>query len=206
MKKLLLLLFLIPNLLFAETSINDSYQKGLTAARNNNFILAKKLFEPLAINGHLGAQFNLSGVYEELGDLKEAFVWLEKAAEQGHPRAQNNLGSSYQHGKLFGTKKNLYSVEKNITKAIKWYGMAVKQGHITSMFSMAFLCESKNEFDLSVEFFQMAADESSKYNLTEKQLIFYSKLKSILSKNANNKQKVQMIKNDLFPASASSPY
>ena len=192
MKKLLLLLFLIPNLLFAETSINDEYQKGLTAARNNNFILAKKILLPLAINGHLGAKFNLSGVYEGLGDDKEAFFWLEKAGEHGHPRAQNNLGNAYQSGE---------GVEKNYKKAIEWYGMAIRQGHVTSMISMALLCDSKNEFDLSVEFFQMAAVESSKYDLTENQLLFYSKLKSILSKNVNNKQKIQTIKNDLFPAS-----
>ena len=201
MKKYLLLALLIPalltNLVLAETSINDDYQKGLTAAKNDNFILAKKILQPLAINGHLGAKFNLSGVYKELGDEKEAFFWLEKAGKHGHPRAQNNLGNAYQFGE---------GVEKNLTKAIEWYGMAMKQGHIPSMFNLALICESKNQFNLSLEFFQMAAIESSKYNLTENQLIFFSKLKSMLSEKVNSKEKVRTIKNDLFLASASSPY
>ena len=51
---------------------------------------------------------------------REAFKWIEKAAEQGYAVAQNALGDLYDNG---------IGVEKNSLEAFKWYKKAAAQGH-----------------------------------------------------------------------------
>jgi TPR repeat protein len=47
-----------------------------------------------------------------------------KAAKQGDPLSQHNLGYCYENGE---------GVEKDIKKAIEWYQKAAKQGHEDSI-------------------------------------------------------------------------
>jgi len=49
----------------------------------------------------------------------EAVTWYRKAAEQGHPGAQNNLGVMYVNGR---------GVTKNDSEAVKWFRKAAEQG------------------------------------------------------------------------------
>ena len=51
-------------------------------------------------------------------DMKKAQKWYEKAAEQGHPHAQVNLGAMYYS----------QSVEQDYTKAFEWTHKATEQG------------------------------------------------------------------------------
>jgi TPR repeat protein len=53
-------------------------------------------------------------------DSKEALKWKRMAAEQGEPRAQNNLGVKYAKGN---------GVEKNYRNAYVWLRLAAMQGH-----------------------------------------------------------------------------
>ncbi|MFM7469764.1 MAG: tetratricopeptide repeat protein [Vampirovibrionales bacterium] len=53
-------------------------------------------------------------------DLKKAFVWTEKVAEQGYAKAQFNLGIMYKDGE--GT-------EKNLEQAFDWTTKSAEQGH-----------------------------------------------------------------------------
>jgi TPR repeat protein len=46
-------------------------------------------------------------------------MWYRKAAEQGHPLAQYDLGICYYNGK---------GVEKSRDEAVKWWTAAAKQG------------------------------------------------------------------------------
>jgi cell division septation protein DedD len=67
----------------------DQWQAG-------NYGAAVKEWRPLADQGDADAQFNLGQAYK-LGrgvpaDLRIAQSWYEKAAQQGHPQAQANLG------------------------------------------------------------------------------------------------------------------
>ena len=50
-------------------------------------------------------------------DYREAFKWLRKAAEQGHPDAQVCLGQMYEDGEL---------VSQNYALAAKWYRKAAQ--------------------------------------------------------------------------------
>src|ERR1051325_1169240 len=53
-------------------------------------------------------------------NLKKSISWYQRAAQNGHGGAQNNLGSLYFIGK---------GVEKDLKKAIYWYEKAVENGH-----------------------------------------------------------------------------
>jgi hypothetical protein len=52
-------------------------------------------------------------------DNAKAVEWYQKAADQGHARAQFNLGVKYANGE---------GVTQDNTKAVKWYQKAAAQG------------------------------------------------------------------------------
>ena len=52
-------------------------------------------------------------------NYKKAMEWYEKAAEQGHAKAQNNLGVMYRHGR---------GVDKSGSSAMRWFAKAAAQG------------------------------------------------------------------------------
>jgi len=52
-------------------------------------------------------------------DYAEALKWYNKAGEQGHPGALNNIGRMYRDG---------LGVKKDDREAVKWYREAAKQG------------------------------------------------------------------------------
>ena len=68
-------------------------------------------------------QFNLGICYEGGGgvphDIKKAFEWYEKAAEQGMPKAELRIGVMYYFGN---------GVPKDVSKAAKWYEKAAAHG------------------------------------------------------------------------------
>ena len=56
-------------------------------------------------------------------NYSKARVWCEKAAKQGHARAQFNLGFMYANGS---------GVEQSDSLAMRWYGRAAAQGFMGS--------------------------------------------------------------------------
>lgn len=93
-----------------------------------------------ALQGYSNAQCSLAELYETKGELKEAFKWLSKAADQNYPWALYKMGIHTQELKWFlgaacrGHAEAQYYVgellhkEKNFTQAIKWYKKAEAQG------------------------------------------------------------------------------
>ncbi len=81
----------------AASSRAADLMEGLAAYQNGNFDLALAEFEPLARGGDFNAQYHLGELYLQGDgveqDLREAFDWFFKAAEQGHVQAQANVGS-----------------------------------------------------------------------------------------------------------------
>jgi TPR repeat protein len=63
---------------------------------------------------------------------KEVFKWYKKAAEQGHAKAQHNLGFMYVTGK---------GVKQNKILAYKWWLKAAKQGESTAQRNLDILCK-----------------------------------------------------------------
>ena len=69
-----------------------------------------------------------------------AFTWLESAALQGHPRAQNNLGVMYFKGD---------GVEKNHLLAQMWYMISASKGMPEAIENMTMLKEDLNSKQIS---------------------------------------------------------
>jgi TPR repeat protein len=62
----------------------------------------------------IGLRF-LNGIPPITGDKEQALVWITKAAEGNHPRAQYILGESYAHGTF--TKENPFLAFRWLKKA-----------------------------------------------------------------------------------------
>lgn len=91
----------------------------LMAADTSQF----KLDMILAKRGDADAQYYVANAYEEgrgVGkDMKQAFDWYAKAADQNHYGAQYKLGMLYENGE---------GVEKDIKKAFEWYKKSAENG------------------------------------------------------------------------------
>jgi TPR repeat protein len=73
-----------------------------------------------ARKGEANAQFEVGKYFFGLGKYPEAVAWLEKAALQDHPQAQNWLGVRYSVGE---------GVTRDLAVAAQWYLKAAKQGN-----------------------------------------------------------------------------
>lgn len=84
-----------------------------------------KLWIPLALRGHAGAQYILGRMYIEgkgaPQDNEKAHKWFLMAAEQGNPEAQFYIGQMYSKGR---------GVERNDIKAAHWLRHASERGHV----------------------------------------------------------------------------
>jgi len=88
------------------------------------------LFEPLAQEGYAPAQFSLGNCYR-LGhgtkeNVKKAIEWYIKAGEQGHVKAQSELGLIYAYGVDDRGADNKIPEDK--AKAKEWYRKAADNG------------------------------------------------------------------------------
>jgi len=118
MKKLLILLLLVPSL-----SWGADFEKGLTAANQGDYATAIKEWTPLAEQGNASAQYNL-GVMHDKGwgvvqNYQIAVKWYTLAAEQGIASAQSNLGDMYAYGD---------GVLQNYIYAHMWFNIAASSG------------------------------------------------------------------------------
>lgn len=106
-----------------------------------------------ALAGDSGAQNDLGCAYSSgdgvTKDLKEAFNWFEKAAQNGNKYGQYNLGSYYQNG---------FGCVKDVSKAIKWYEKSAIQGYGKAAHSLGKIHEKGDNYES--EFNPNAACES----------------------------------------------
>ncbi len=75
--------------------------------------------------GSPSAQFTLGQMCGS--DYEQAFSWFQKAADQGHDSAQNQLGLCYYEGK---------GVEQDYRKAAAWYQKAADQGYDVAQYHL----------------------------------------------------------------------
>ena len=62
-------------------------------------------------------------------DYKKALVYLNKAAEAGHPKAMYYLGLCYEEGS---------GVEVDLEKSFNWYSKAAKENYIDAQLSLGY--------------------------------------------------------------------
>lgn len=83
-------------------------------------VLAVQRFRTLADQGNAPAQWMIGWTYHRgftvPQDLREAMRWYRKAAEQGHPTAQLNLGALYENGEG--------GIPHDVVRAHMWYSLA----------------------------------------------------------------------------------
>ncbi len=112
-------------LLSAGAASAGDYEDGAAAYNRGDFDTATRLWLPLAEQGEAKAQAGLALMYF-LGqgvkvNLAAALDWCSKAAAQGLPAAQYELGQIYEHP--------WDPQVRNLPEAIKWYGKAADQGY-----------------------------------------------------------------------------
>ena len=87
-------------------------------------------------------------------DVAEAVNWFRKAAEQGHPGGQHELGFRYRYGE---------GVPQDTKEAVKWFRSAAEQGLAPAQCELG-LCYLHGigvpkDFEKSVEWFRKAAEQ-----------------------------------------------
>lgn len=99
----------------------------------------------------------------ERGDYATAVPILQKLADKGDRRAQNNLGLMYSEGK---------GVTKNYTEALKWLRKSAEQGYVNAETNLGAMYERglgvKQDFGEALKWYRKAADRgfaNAEYNL-----------------------------------------
>lgn len=120
------------------------------------------------------AQFQLgiryyNGESGVVNDETQAFYWFSKAAEQGHRRAQHNLGFMYKLG---------IGVEKDEVQAASWYKKAAEQGYHRAQTNLGFMYQygkgvDKDEAQAAF-WFAKAAAQGNKNALLEMSELYYT--------------------------------
>ena len=104
---------------FIQLCIGMMYDFGNGAEQDST--LAPKYYQRAAQNGNIQAQSLLGSKYldSEYYDRNDALEWLNRAANDGFPRAQFNLGLLYKKGQR---------VELDYNKALYWFQKSAGQG------------------------------------------------------------------------------
>ena len=114
-------------------------------------------------------------------DYAEAVKLYRKAAEQGHAKAQYNLGWMYRNG---------YGVPQDYTEALKWYRKAADQGHAGSMNNIGYLFEKGNgvpqNYQTAKEWYLKALNNDPNFTLAKNNLASVEKKIAEQSSSNNN--------------------
>ena len=98
---------------------SNEFKAGWEAYQRGDYSTALALWQPLAAQGHVEAQYNVGVIYDDgrgvKGDRAVARQWWQKAAEQGHGWAQHNLANLYISGD---------GVPRDYAESLKWYNTA----------------------------------------------------------------------------------
>lgn len=113
---------------------NVQFAAGVKAYTDQEFSLALRIFEPLAIHGHSASQYYL-GVLYDMGaeyprNSRVAYQWYRLAALAGDDRAQHNLAVAYAKGD---------GVEADLAMAMKWWMISSLQGNTDSQYNLGIL-------------------------------------------------------------------
>ena len=145
-QRICVFLFLTASVVCAQQPVfssSTSANQASTAATNNSQTPIK-ISSDAAEHGDADEQYLLGLAYETgsagTTNYAEAVKWYLKAAQQGIPEAQNNLGWIYLNG--YG------GVSKNVDEGVKWLTKAAENGNMQASGRLAFhylFGENKNE-------------------------------------------------------------
>lgn len=176
----------------AQYEVSQYYEKGI----GGNFLL-KTLYSTYwknqaALNGHPEAQYEMS--FSSNNDL-DKFILVQRAAEQGHAKAQYRLGLFHQAG--LGTKKD-------DLEAFKWFQLAANQKVNEAEYQMAlyFFNGKTVPVDLSMALKYAESAASHEFGPSQYRLACYHE-KGTLERGFNRKKAFsylfEAVKNEVWP-------
>ena len=125
---LLVLLLLHTGCAGQIVSPRANFSEGSKAYKSRDYVTAVKLWEPLAEQGHVNAQYNLGFMYAKGEGVTQSYENAMKmwrlAAEKGYVSAQYNIGVLYHRGR---------GVNQDFFRAHMWYVVAATSGHKHAM-------------------------------------------------------------------------
>ena len=90
----------------------------------------------------------------KVNDYVTSAQYYKKAAEYGHPGAQNNLGNQYKNGR---------GVNKDPNEAVRLFTLSAEQGSVFGMRNLASCyldgIGTDADFDLAVDWLETAAEQ-----------------------------------------------
>jgi TPR repeat protein len=105
----------------AQYILGKMYENAL-GIKENNLEQALHWYMVAADQEDVNAQFEVGKMYENTENYTDAYVWYEKAANQGHTEACFKLGE-------FLRGEKLAVMNKNEVTMVRWYKKAANQGH-----------------------------------------------------------------------------
>ena len=126
---IIVLVLLVSNIGFAEKNVRIS--GGATEDFSAKQTLSESEINDLKIkaeNNDINSQIELYYYYSASELYEDAFYWIEQAAIQGDPIAQNNLGYSYDNGLGIDINKKL---------AYEWFVKAAEQNQVHAITTLA---------------------------------------------------------------------
>jgi TPR repeat protein len=89
-------------------------------------------------------------------DFSEAVYWYRKAAAQGNPDGENNLGRMYQYGLW---------IKRDFGQAIFWYRKAIARGNVQARVNLGRMYERgtgvERDYNQAISLYQQAAKKGS---------------------------------------------
>jgi len=152
---------------FNNASIANDFDMALAAANKGDYETARRLWEPLAEQGDVQAQYNIGYMnYNGHGganNYNEALKWYTLSALHGNNIARYTLGVIYESGDI---------VEKDYKLAAAYYLLAANEGCGKAQFNLGMIyindqTEIKN-FNEGLKFIRLAAESGqskSHFNL-----------------------------------------
>ena len=117
----------------ADLALAADFHEGLAAYTRGDYATALSEWQPLARAGDAEAQYRIARLYSRGEGVPErddatALKWYRAAAEQGHLRAENDLGVVLELGR---------GLEPDLPGAAAWYRRAAEQGLATAQGNLA---------------------------------------------------------------------
>ena len=128
------------------TNTKSDYDAGIAAYQRGHYRVALYDFESRARRGDIVAQFCLAFMCKHGYGVKgpkpeDALQWYTKAAEQGYPSAQNNLGVLYVRRAEAAADKSTFL--ENLEIAERWLKIAAEQDYAPSQFNLYTIAPDK---------------------------------------------------------------
>ncbi len=156
--------------LAAGAEANRLFERGLSLWNQENYREAVQcLAQSLRHNSNHAASLFYVGLayYQGAGipkkDYIQATICWRKAAVQGNPEAQNNLGQCYEQG---------LGLRRDYQEAAFWFGKAAEQGHATAQFNLGVMYEFgrglAQDFAQAAAWYEKSAEQGcavAQYNL-----------------------------------------